>query len=148
MVVEVGAGEYAFALVPGDGERNAVASRVDDGAIFTGGQTNRVDLTVSGTESVRVRDHVPDGWTVAGGDAHQVYTVDGTRYVEFVATGEQVDVTYVARAPKATGEADQYTFGPIEVAGEEGDWRPVSGTGDSLVVVGSDSDRLTSMYPS
>lgn len=98
-------------------------SRADDGSVFTAGQTNQVDLTVdslvtAGTATATVRDRIPFDWDVVSGDAHTVYTEDGTRYVEFdaaVSAGETR--TYFIEAPHETGT---YAFGPAEANWVEG----------------------------
>jgi len=138
VVVEVGAGTYTFKLTPGD--LHVVGSRTDDGAIFTGGQTNRVDVDVEANEPVSVRDRVPDGWTVLAGDAHDVYREDGQRYIEFSGQEVRGTFTYFVEAPSGLQQTGQYGFGPVEAApGPDGEWRTLSGSSDSNVVVGPDT---------
>ena len=58
-------------------------TRSDDGSVFMAGQTNRIDHEIETDEPVRVRDRLPAGWEVVGGDAVTTYdTGDGLR-VEF-----------------------------------------------------------------
>ena len=102
---------------------SADGSRDGDASVFTGGQTNRVEITVdsiggdvsAGTE-VTVTDEIPDGWTVDEryGD---VESVDGTTVTLSSVTPSDVDgdaVTrqYFAEAPEGAGESGDYTFGP------------------------------------
>lgn len=104
-------------------------TRADDGSAFTAGQTDQVDITVTdASESALVRDRIPFGWTVVGGDAATVYTDDGYRYVEFdepASAGETR--TYFIEAPDSTGT---YEFGPAEArpANGSGAWMRISGT--------------------
>lgn len=144
IAVDVGSGTYRFALTAGAGDRGHLGietdlevsgSRADDGTVFTGGQTDRVDLTVKANKSVTVRDVLPNGWTVVGGDVHEVYEASGQRYVEFDTTVERDTLTYFVEAPEGPAATGQYPFGPIEVsAGEE--WVSIPGTTDTNRVVG------------
>lgn len=137
VVVEVGAGTYEFSLTTD--ALHVIGTRADDGAVYTGGQTNQIDIEVTSTDAVRVRNAIPHGWSVVAGDTSEVYEADGQRYVEFAATGEQVEVTYFAEAPQGAQGTGHYTFGPVE-ASPGGDWTPVSGTDRSTVVVGPDTN--------
>lgn len=137
VVVSVGAGSYEFDLETS--ELHVIGSRSDDGTVFTGGQTDQIDLSVTATEAVRVRDQIPAEWTIQAGDAHTVYEEDGTHYVEFDAQGQDVDVTYFVEAPSGTEQTGQYTFGPIEVT-TGGSWEALSGTRKTNLVVGADTN--------
>lgn len=122
--------------VASDGEPTEVAvTRDDDGAVFIGEQSNRVDLAVESNRPVHVRDHVPDGWDIVGGDNHSVYTEDGTRYVEFRGAVYDETATYVAKAPGGLTDTNVYTFGPVEFNDGSG-WTPVGNTADENAVIG------------
>ncbi len=103
---------------------SADGSRQDDASVFTGGQTNRVQITVSDLggdiaddAAVTVTDEIPDGWSVDErfGD---VETVEGNTVVLGTVTPSEVSgddtVTrrYFADAPEGVGESGSYTFGP------------------------------------
>ena len=116
---------------------DASLSATIDSETYTGGQTAQVALTVeSASGPVRVRDRLPDGWTVAGG-AVTTEEVAGTTYVEAdapVAAGETI--TYFAEAPATPEATDEYAFGPAEY-GDAGDlWATADGTGRTVYVVG------------
>lgn len=123
-------------------------TRADDGRVFTGGQTDHVDITVDANRSVRVRDRIPDGWSVVGGDATRTYPIDrdthgeeagdGARYVEFLAPVRKGTLTYFLEVPAGAGETGQYTLGPLEVEAGDG-WTEVAGTTDENWVVGLDT---------
>jgi hypothetical protein len=116
-------------------------TREDDGSVFTGGQTNRIDIDVQAAddETLEVRDTVPDGWSVYG-TSEDVARVeerdDGTSVVYFAPTGETVSVTYFAEAPSGPGGTGQDTFGPVEARAGDGTWVTVDGTADDTLVVG------------
>ncbi|WP_338727030.1 S8 family serine peptidase [Haladaptatus sp. DJG-WS-42] len=124
----------------------ATGSRADDGSVFTAGQTNQVTITVdSSTGAAFVRDAIPFDWTLVGGDDAEVYTEDGTRYVEFtepvgaVEDGDDpVTRTYFLEAPDSTGS---YEFGPAEATAAFDEVRTVTLTGtDSNTVGGVDTN--------
>jgi len=80
-------GFYAIAADPMEvGTRTPAdvsVTRSDDGRVFTSGQTNRIDYEIETDEPVPIRDRLPAGWEVVGGDAVTTYdTGDGLR-VEF-----------------------------------------------------------------
>lgn len=137
VVVEVDSGRYEFTLNPT--QLHAIGRRNDDGTIFTGGQTDQIDLSMTGTESVQLRDQIPDGWTVQAGDEHTVYEENGNRYIEFEATGQALEVTYFVEAPSGADQTGQYSFGPIEVT-TGGSWETLSGTSETNLVVGADTN--------
>ncbi|WP_158056095.1 purple acid phosphatase family protein [Halorussus halophilus] len=129
---------------PGDAEAESLSvsgQRRDDGSAFDSGETNRVRLTASAEESVRLRDEIPEEWNVAsGGDSapDMVDTTDapeGRKYVYFdVDPRTSPDVVYYAEAPDETGT---YTFGPFEAREENGTgWVEVAGTASDENVVG------------
>ncbi len=107
---------------------SATGSRSDDGQVFTGGQTNRVEITVSSIDGevdddapVTITDSLPDGWTVheAAGDVEGVEggIVDlGTVTPADVAGDATESRTYFAEAPSGPGETGQDTFGPAEAS--------------------------------
>ena len=137
-------------------------TREESADVFTGGQTERydIDVTVERGDAVRIRDQVPEGWTVltAYGAALRTSPRDGGgRYVYFDADGdgepdEGTDhrVTYYVEAPEdeeptgaeATGT---YRFGPVQYTADDGDasdarWSGLPGTADANVVVGRGTD--------
>lgn len=94
-------------------------SRSDDGTAFTAGSTNQITLTVDPSSEARVRDRIPFGWDVVGGNHDRVYAEAGDRYVEFDAvSGGEVEVSYFVEAPERTG---RHRFGPAEAAPEAED---------------------------
>ena len=113
-------------------------TRADDAIVFTGGQTKRVQLTLSDDSvEVVVRDQIPDGWDliVGGGDVSD----DGSQIV-FDLSGGETDA-YCFEAPQETGE---YTFDPIEVSNDGGTtWHTIPETADTTVVVGADQNDAT-----
>ncbi|WP_129116452.1 metallophosphoesterase family protein [Halegenticoccus tardaugens] len=123
----------------------AAGSRTDDGSAFTGGQTDRIDLRVSASEPVALRDTVPIEWGVseARGDVARVEADEarGVRYVYFdgdAATDRAV--TYFADAPDEPTETGVYEFGPIEVrAADEDYWVRVPDTTETNAVVGRET---------
>ena len=119
---------------------SVTATRDDDGDLFTGGQTNRVDLTIAGNADVLVRDRFPDEWTVVEGDANTTYTDGDTRFVEFTNGLEDGTRTYFAEAPSSLSETRSYEFGPIEYSLDDGgNWIEIPGTTDRNNVLGADS---------
>ena len=119
---------------------DVTGTREDDASVFTGGQTNRIDVSVEATdESVEIRDRLPEEWSVSGasGDVERVEKPDdGPNYVYFSPAGESVDVTYFAEAPSGADDTGQYTFGPVEARADESNWVAVEGTSDTNAVVG------------
>jgi hypothetical protein len=115
------------------------ATREDDGSVFTGGQTNRVDLRFEANRAVRLRDRIPASWEVVGGDATR--TDDGapgdTQWVYFDdAAATEGSVTYFVEVSEGAAETDRYTVGPVQ-ASEDGDqWLSVPGTESEETVVG------------
>jgi hypothetical protein len=148
VVVEVEAGEYTF-VSSGDpsskedrvfDKRSIVSgSRADEGSVFTGGQTNRIELTTEASDRVVVRDAVPDEWSVVAGDEHRIYETDGTKYVEFTERVEEASRTYFAEAPSGLQGTNQYTFGPVEVLADD-EWQTLVGTTATYTVVGPSTD--------
>ena len=103
---------------------SADGSRADDGSVFTGGQTNRVEITVDSIDgdvsdgtAVTVTDEIPDGWTVDEeyGDVRSVKdgVVDlGTVTPADVAGDGSVTREYFAEAPEGAASSGSYRFGP------------------------------------
>ena len=115
-------------------------SREDDGSVFTGGQTDRIELAFDATREVRLRDRIPASWDVVGGDA--TGTDDGapgdTQWVYFDAgAAESGSVAYfveVGEGPTATG---RYTVGPAQATtADREEWLDVPGTESEETVVG------------
>lgn len=117
-------------------------TREDDGSVFTGGQTNRIDLEIEANEAVQIRDIVPEEWDVdtEHGDVHAVdHDVDqGVKYVTFTPrAGDSLSITYFAEAPSELELSNQYTFGPVQARPDAADtWYDVQGTSDSNTVIG------------
>ena len=136
-------------------------SRDDDGAVFTGGRSNQVEVTVSGfdeelTDAVTVTDQVPDGWDVFEGFGDVESVDDGVVTFEGEVTAAEVDedgevtFTYFAEAPSGAAETGQYTFGPAtatavdpesfdEEEREQGSAESEFGGTDTNYVVGPDT---------
>lgn len=100
---------------------SANGSRADDGSVFTGGQTNTVDITVEGlTHDAVIADHFPEGWTVdteyfdvTGVDEENNVVELGTVSADDVSNGT-VTLTYAIEAPDGLAETNTYDFGPAE----------------------------------
>jgi hypothetical protein len=107
----------------------AQVDRADDGTVFTGGQTNQVDLDLSfASDDLLVRDRLPDGWSVVGGGG----TREGEHVVFDLGTGGTG--TYFAEAPTESGS---YTFGPVEISSDGGaTWHTLGSTSKTVFVVG------------
>ena len=106
-------------LEVGNGQPTSVAvTREDDTDVYAGATTNRVQLTVEfPATGVKLRDRLPDGWNVVGGDDHTTYERGGSTFVEFDATagaGERTTFTYFAR--READAPDTAAFGPPEVS--------------------------------
>ena len=112
-----------FDPVPVDLEPSG--SRSDDGAVFTGGQTDRVVVTVEAfndelTDAVKITDTLPSNWDVDEeyGDVESydggTVTFEGTVSAEEVAGDESVDLVYFAEAPEGAAQTGAYGFGPAE----------------------------------
>lgn len=129
---------------------SAAGTREGDGSVFTGGQTNRVTVTledVTEVDRVRVTDRIPGGWRFA-----EEYS-DGTESDGLVDFGE-VDVsslsdgdvafTYFVEAPSGLENTATYDFGPARVEVVEGgegvrnDEAGFTGT-QTVAVVGQDT---------
>lgn len=118
-------------------------ARRDDGAAFFAGQTDRVDVEVDTFEratgdaaSVTVRDRIPAGYEVVGGDATRTYPQGNRTAVEFeadVQPGDTVTLTYFVEVPSDPGTG---TFGPVEVSADGDEWAAVGGTTDANVGTG------------
>jgi dienelactone hydrolase len=117
-----------------EGRPRVDVARSDDGTVFRTRQTNTVDLRVDADRPVRLRDRVPEGWTVDDGDPHEVYTEDGIQYVEFTGRVRSGTRRYFARTPWAAEESGSSTFGPVEVNLGDG-WVALPETTDTNVVV-------------
>ena len=117
--------------------------RADDASLFTGGQTNRIDITVEPDEDVVVRDPMPTEWDVVGGDGDPREEGD-TTYVEFgtAPASEATTFTYYAEAPTGPTASGEYRFGPVEASVDGDSWETVAGTGDTNYVVGVETTML------
>jgi hypothetical protein len=127
---------------------SASGSRDDDGSAFTGGQTNRVQITVSQlSHGANIFDRVPSEWNVhvGDGDARAVDERDGTTFVDLGTLGpiggddSGETLTYFAEAPSGAENSGEYTFGPARAeTGESG--TDFAGT-DTNYVVGTDQEE-------
>ena len=130
---------------------SASGSRSDDASVFTGGQTDRIVVTLEAfdeaAETVVVRDSFPPEWTyIEGyGDGELVDAEEGI--VEFdpvSADGFDGETfTYYVEAPEGLETTDRYTFGPatatIADSGDDSDFSDDSDTfggTDTNTVVG------------
>lgn len=127
----------------------AGGTRADDGSVFTGGQTNQVDITVTSlSHDAVVTDAVPEGWTVKQG-VGDVTNVDGnTVELGTVSTAEIEDGgvtrTYFVEAPSGLAETGRDTFGPatatvLDPSGLENTESTVAGT-DTNTVLGASTN--------
>jgi hypothetical protein len=118
-----------------DGEEPSVSvSRSDDGLAFTGGQTNRVDLEVTASTDVLIRERVPASWSVVGGDPHTETTSGSDRFVEFTTRVEQGTRTYLAEAPDDPTATGVYEFGPVAYSVDGETWTELDGTTQTVVL--------------
>jgi hypothetical protein len=138
----------------GDNDDVAV-TRANDGSVFTGGAHDHHELTVEGTAGEHdhheltveggptfVRDRVPDGWIVAEADHPYTRTAPpetSENYVEFRGAVTDDDRGYIARAPSGVDQTNVYTFGPVEVSEDGEEWRTLSGTEKTVLLVGADA---------
>jgi hypothetical protein len=119
-------------------------TRTDDGTVYTAGDTNHVEIDLTAAdEPLYIRDTLPSGWTVTGGDFdHDHENDDGTTTVVFTAHGEggteSLDAHYFARSPNGPQGSGSHTFGPVEVSTDGDGWVAVAGTTDTNRVVGVD----------
>jgi hypothetical protein len=128
---------------------SAAGSRVDDGSLFTGGQSNKVDIEITDLshEVVEAREVMPEGWTIVGTGDNVTAHDDGTRVtfdtdVVNQATAEDTSAsfTYFVEAPSGADETGSATFGPVEVKSTKSDdgdvFVGVSGTSSTELVLG------------
>ena len=132
---------------------SASGSRVDDGSVFTQGQTNRVRVTVDefsdGVSEVSVTDEVPDGWSVLGyGDAENTPQNGGTVHLGTVSREELgTDAATKEYFVEATGDTGPTTFGPAAAIAEDGTAQLATtsdqfGGTDDNAIVGVDQSTL------
>jgi serine protease AprX len=126
---------------------SVAGSRDDDGAAFTGGQTNEVAVTVGAvSHTASVRDTVPAEWTVLADRSPDVASVEGAGDVQHVHFDDGVTpdgertFTYLVEAPDDTGETGEYTFGPAAARSDhtDDDWVAFGGS-ETNAVVGEDT---------
>jgi hypothetical protein len=142
-------------------EFSASGSRSDDGAVFTGGQTNQVMVTIEEfqhAEEIAVTDTLPPNWDVDEeyGDVASyddgTVTFEGTVTADQVAGDSAVTFEYFAEAPEGAAQTGAYGFGPAEaivvtpnVPGEDtdgeldGDQVDDFGGTDTNIVAGADT---------
>ncbi|PSP57436.1 hypothetical protein BRC82_00335 [Halobacteriales archaeon QS_1_67_19] len=121
----------------------AAGSRSDDGDVFTGGQTDQIDVSVEATETVAIRDVVPPEWDVLESYGDDVTRVESGEHKQFVylGSGNDAAATYFAEAPDEAEHSTAYAFGPVQVSADGGEtWVQLSGTSDTNVVVGTETD--------
>lgn len=101
----------------------AHGSREDDASVFTAGQTNRVEVTVSElSHDAVIRDHFDPAWEFDEEFSDGTEVKDGV--VEFgevsaeAVADDSVTFVYFVEAPDETG---RYTFGPAEAIATVGD---------------------------
>lgn len=115
---------------------------IDDGTVFTGGQTNRLDLDVSTEAAAEVRLNLPKLWDPVAGDDYTVREVGDNTIVEFddPVDGDELRTVFVEVPEAGTGTA--YTVGPAEVTPDVGKgadqqvWTAVPETEDTDFVAG------------
>jgi hypothetical protein len=115
-------------------------TRTDDGSVFTGGQTNRIELSFEATHRVSIRDRIPANWTVVGGEATRTEDAPGdTQWVYFDdGLDTEGSVTYLVEAPEGAAATGQDTFGPFQARSPDFDeWMSVPGTESEETVVGA-----------
>jgi len=124
----------------------AFGDRIDDGSVFTGGQTDHVRLQVEeASVPALIRDVVPVEWDVLGhGDAAWVDSdgaPGGHKLVYFeVDPAESFTVEYFVEAPADPAATGEYTFGPFQAKGvDTRDWIDVPGTSSTERVVAEDT---------
>ncbi|WP_435334898.1 LVIVD repeat-containing protein [Haloarchaeobius sp. TZWWS8] len=144
---DINSGVYALRheYIPfnADGGSYVTAERSDDGSVFTGGQTNRIDLTIAADTEARVRDEIPAEWTVIGGDPVSTETVNGRTTVEFDSPTDGGELTYFVEAPTGLAETASYSFGPVSVSTDDGaSWTEVPDTTEDNTVLGASSASL------
>lgn len=116
-------------------------TRMDDGTLFTAGQTNRIQYEVETNETVRLRDRLPSSWEVLAGDAATTYdTGDGVR-VEFddpvEPTGNRTETRTIIVTVDGTANE---TVGPLAYSTDADpsrggkDWETVADSVDTLFV--------------
>ena len=116
------------------------ANREMDSSVYTGGQTARVDIELAdASRPVALRDQIPAGWDIRGGDVAETETPDGTGttyvYLEGPKTRSST-FTYFAEAPEGATDTDTYEFGPLQ-ARHDGPWIAVDGTARTVTIVGA-----------
>jgi hypothetical protein len=111
-----------------DSSLTASGTRSDDGSVFTQGQTNQIDITLSSADltntddavsPVTVEDTVPSGWKVLrsfGGDFTTTENDDGSTTVTFTDVAEGDTISYFV---EATGGSGSYAFGPATAITDE-----------------------------
>ena len=139
-------GSATFEAGVGDApDLTASGSRRDDGSVFTGGQTDRVVVTVTElSEAAEVTDGVPDDWTVDAdyGDADSFDAETGTVSfgergpVDPEADDDALELEYYAEAPEGATATGRYTFGPAEATAT------VDGDEVTVEFAGTDTDTV------
>jgi hypothetical protein len=115
-------------------------SREMDGSAFRIGDTNQVDLSLAfADDNVLVRDRLPDGWSLEGGDGTEVRVGEDT-FVEF-GSGSADDSFSEGdsfRYFAAAGGSGPGSFGPVHVSADGGEsWTTVEDSTASVYTVGA-----------
>jgi hypothetical protein len=130
------------------GSFSVSGSREDGADAFTGGQTNRVDITLNPSRDALARDTIPEEWSVED-DAGDVARVEhdaeaGVKQIYLTPTASGAglsEYTYFAEAPSGNDNSGVYEMGPVEASPVDGgDWTAAEGTTDTQVVVGQSTD--------
>lgn len=112
------------------------ATRTDDGSLFTGGQTDEVEITVDANREVLIRDRIPQEYDVTGGGDYHVETENGEKYVVLETPVEDGTRSYLVEVPNGLTETDTYRLGPIWYSVDGGQtWVELPGTTDDYNVV-------------
>lgn len=90
-----------------------------------------VTITLEAPQSVLVRDHIPVGWTVAGGDPFEVDIGRSVTFAESVHDGTR---RYEIRPPAHVEEPRSYRFGPVSCSHDGVHWRSIPGTSATITV--------------
>jgi hypothetical protein len=115
-------------------------SREMDRSTFRAGDTNQVDLSLAfADEDVLVRDRLPEGWSLEGGDGTEVQVGEDT-FVEFgsATAGDSFSAGDSFRYFASAGGSGPGRFGPVHVSADGGEsWTTVEDSTASVYTVGA-----------
>jgi ABC-2 type transport system ATP-binding protein len=123
-----------------EADTDATVTRSGGSTVFTGGSHHSHELNVEGGPTF-VRDRTPDGWVVVDADHPYERTAPPEtteNYIEFRGKVADDSREYLTRAPAGVDQSNVYTFGPVEVSDDGTEWRTVSGTERTVLLVGAD----------